>query len=506
MTLAQSLAYVLIGYAAVVLAFLHIPWLQKVIIFLHTFEFIEFRDLKQPEQFGLERARSRSLRLTTADDISLGAWHLLPSNCPLGQQHDGYSSGGSVGSVGSVDRDDSAAVITSTITSNCSDVSGNSNGNNNSSNTRSNTSNNSSSKDRLFEDALRRADVAVLYLHGQFGNRGKSSRLNMYHAIQKHLPSAHILVLDYRGFADSDGSPYEDGLILDALAGWKYLRQFLPAHRIIVQGHSLGSGVAVKMTRTLNDVELFEKIINSSGAQENSKNAIRSFISEQPAAVVLEAPYAAISDLICTFRRFPLLLPLTLLPPLEQYARARLIHRFESRIHISRVTAPVLIVHGKKDGVIPITHSEVLFTTAAAAAGASQSATLLSGLNSSLSKLSNLSVNNNHSGEHHQQRSRPRSSKSRSGTRTPPPQLSRTQSTPILSAASSYSGGANTPRLSGLPTETVSFADEGILLKRGKVWFMSLQHATHDDCPRFWLMGHLIHEFYEAHIGTRTPS
>lgn len=53
---------------------------------------------------------------------------------------------------------------------------------------------------------------------------------------------ANVLAIDYRGFADSTGSPSEAGLTRDARAAWDWLRdQGASESDILVLGHSLGT-------------------------------------------------------------------------------------------------------------------------------------------------------------------------------------------------------------------------------------------------------------------------
>ena len=54
-----------------------------------------------------------------------------------------------------------------------------------------------------------------------------------------------LLALSYRGYEGSTGSPSETGLHLDADAAWAFAAAQVPADRIVVWGHSLGTGVAV---------------------------------------------------------------------------------------------------------------------------------------------------------------------------------------------------------------------------------------------------------------------
>src|SRR5262249_21339625 len=56
-----------------------------------------------------------------------------------------------------------------------------------------------------------------------------------------------LLALSYRGYAGSTGEPTEEGLHRDALAAYEFAAARYPADRIVLWGHSLGSGVAVRL-------------------------------------------------------------------------------------------------------------------------------------------------------------------------------------------------------------------------------------------------------------------
>ena len=131
-----------------------------------------------------------------------------------------------------------------------------------------------------------------------------------------------IVALSYRGYAGSSGRPSESGLLLDADAAYAFAAARYSADRMVVWGFSLGSGVAVALA------------------------------AERPVAkVILEAPYASIAEVAAL--RF-------------QIAPVRWLIRdpFRSDVRIGRVTAPLLMMHGGRDSVIPIRFGERLFTLA----------------------------------------------------------------------------------------------------------------------------------------------
>jgi fermentation-respiration switch protein FrsA (DUF1100 family) len=131
-----------------------------------------------------------------------------------------------------------------------------------------------------------------------------------------------LVALSYRGYAGSSGQPTEAGLLEDAAAAYAFAVARYSADRIVVWGFSLGSGVAVALA----------------AAQPVGK-------------LVLEAPYTSTVDIAALGFRF---MPV----------RWLMKDQFRSDQRIARVNAPLLIMHGGRDEVIPIAFGERLFALA----------------------------------------------------------------------------------------------------------------------------------------------
>ncbi len=159
----------------------------------------------------------------------------------------------------------------------------------------------------------------LLYFHGNGGNIG--GRANKAEIMRSAGYS--ILLAGYRGYGGNPGTPSEAGLIADGRAWLDHLeeRGVDPA-RVVLYGESLGSGVATAL------------------AAERSV-----------AAVVLEAPFTSIRAI--AERRY-------------WYVPVRLLLRdpFDSLARIARVRAPLLILHGDADALIPPAHGEALHAAA----------------------------------------------------------------------------------------------------------------------------------------------
>jgi len=164
--------------------------------------------------------------------------------------------------------------------------------------------------------------VWVLYCHGNAHNLSQYEEPEFY-AYLRAL-GVNILTFDYRGFGESTGAPDEQGSYADAHAAYDLLRtkyQVSPS-RIVIYGHSLGTGVAVQLASTV------------------------------PAgALILQVPYTSIPDLGADrFWYLPV--------------RAMATYRFPSIDRIASVTAPLLVLASPQDAVIPVAMGERLHLAA----------------------------------------------------------------------------------------------------------------------------------------------
>lgn len=158
-----------------------------------------------------------------------------------------------------------------------------------------------------------------LYFHGNAGNIGSRDE-----KARRMIERGYgVLLAGYRGYGGNPGSPSETGLIEDGRTWLGRLEQLgVPARSAVLYGESLGSGVVVALA-----------------------------VERPAAALVLEAPYTSIVDIAAEHYWFV---------PVR-----RLIHDpFDTRSRLAGVKAPVLIIHGAEDLVVPVAHGEALFEVA----------------------------------------------------------------------------------------------------------------------------------------------
>lgn len=156
----------------------------------------------------------------------------------------------------------------------------------------------------------------VLYFHGNGGSL--AYRRERFIALEQ--AGFGLVALSYRGYGGSSGTPSEEGLIADARAAYEFALARYPASQIALWGESLGGAVAIALA------------------------------AEKPVArIVLEAPFTSVEELASSIYWF---VPVRLL----------LKDRFRSDLRVAKVKAPVLILHGVQDRVVPFRYGERLFS------------------------------------------------------------------------------------------------------------------------------------------------
>ena len=158
----------------------------------------------------------------------------------------------------------------------------------------------------------------ILYFHGNGG--ALHYRVERFHKLIGD--GIGLIGVEYRGYGGLAGNPTEQGLIADAEAAYAFAVAHYPVQRIVVWGESLGAGVAVALA------------------------------AEKPVGrVILEAPFT--SALAVGEQRYWYL-------PVRYLMK----DQFRSDERVGKVTAPLLILHGLQDRIVPYAMGERLFELA----------------------------------------------------------------------------------------------------------------------------------------------
>ncbi len=163
-----------------------------------------------------------------------------------------------------------------------------------------------------------------VWFHGNAGNI--SHRVENIALLRRHL-GANIFIFDYRGYGQSEGHAEEEGTYLDAEAALAYLRsrQDVDPARLVLFGRSIGSAIAVELAAR-----------------------------HQVLAVVLESPFTSIPAL--AQRLYPYL-PASVIALFMET-------RYNSLDRIRDVHAPLLVLHGDQDEIVPLDMGQELFEAA----------------------------------------------------------------------------------------------------------------------------------------------
>ena len=151
----------------------------------------------------------------------------------------------------------------------------------------------------------------VLFFHGNAGDI--SHRTPIAEGLLREGLS--VLLLEYRGYGGSGGKPSENGLHQDALAGWAFLlEKGGDPERIVIFGRSMGAAVAARLAA-----------------------------DHAPGGLVLESAFVSLKAI-----------GQSVYPFLPGFLFSRLKGRFATREWVERVEAPLLVIHGEEDDLVPL--------------------------------------------------------------------------------------------------------------------------------------------------------
>jgi len=166
----------------------------------------------------------------------------------------------------------------------------------------------------LLFDAVGPRKGLILYFHG---NRGNLQRWGNY-APDLTKYGYDVLMIDYRGYGKSDGSPSEEALYADASVVWSWVQAKGYQGELIFYGRSLGSAVASQLASV-----------------------------HEPALLILETPFDEIRGVVD-----PMWLPLARLLPIRSV--------FSNKEHLRSVKCRKVVLHGTDDRIVPLASAKGL--------------------------------------------------------------------------------------------------------------------------------------------------
>jgi len=160
----------------------------------------------------------------------------------------------------------------------------------------------------------------LLFFHGNAGNIShRRESIEIFHRL-----GLNVLIIDYRGYGQSEGKPSEQGLYQDATAAWRYLTENkgLAPEQIIIFGRSLGGTIAARL---------------AAGVQARG--------------LILESTMSSARD----FARqvFKVLARLVVIR-----------YDFNTAEYLEHVNVPVLVLHSPDDEIMPFNLGEKVFESA----------------------------------------------------------------------------------------------------------------------------------------------
>ena len=165
------------------------------------------------------------------------------------------------------------------------------------------------------------AKQTLLFFHGNAGNiSGRLESVQQFHQL-----GLNVLIVDYRGYGQSTGTPSEQGIYNDAAACWQHLTETrgIAPEDIVIFGRSMGGGPATWLAT-----------------------------QHRPGAVILESVFTNVPDVGAHHYSF---LPV----------RALATNQFDNESRVPEIEAPTLHIHSREDRIVPIKLGRRVFEAAA---------------------------------------------------------------------------------------------------------------------------------------------
>lgn len=132
----------------------------------------------------------------------------------------------------------------------------------------------------------------------------------------------HVLMVEYRGYGHSEGTPSEKHIVQDSLAILEQVlkREDVANEQLVLHGRSIGGGLAAQVA-----------------------------LQAEPSALIVESTFTSVSGMAMRYGVPPFIVT----SPLE------------SEDAFEQLSVPILIMHGERDSIVPISHAHALEAAAA---------------------------------------------------------------------------------------------------------------------------------------------
>ena len=159
----------------------------------------------------------------------------------------------------------------------------------------------------------------LVYFHGNAGSlENRIHKLNHFQDM-----NINFLIIAWRGFNGNKGKPSERGLYVDGKSAIDWLiKKGVDEKNLILYGESLGTGVATHLAQNKNY-----------------------------AGVILETPFTSMVDAAKNFYPY---VPINLL----------LKDKFENFKKVKNINAPILVMHGEVDQIVPFSMGKKIYEIA----------------------------------------------------------------------------------------------------------------------------------------------
>lgn len=303
-------------YALAIGALTH-PVVQRNATYAHNVNPTYWQNLSNVEQFGFLHHQVQPFTVTTPDNVTLFAWHILPTH--LYMQHEEALK--AQDDFGQKPYDQAAKTVGMRL---------------------------------LLEDPKA---TAVVSFHGNAAHLASSHRPATYQQFLGTSGSArpvHVIAFDYRGFGLSTGSPTEEGVIQDSVS-------LLSA----LTGHTSTSPDASQSPASLQPSQII--LVGQSLGTFISSALYHEWtitLGRAPfKALVLFASFTSLSNLLDSYSikglTPPLLSPLLAYPKIQQYFLTKIVDKWDTnRRLVDLVSSPAIdldltMIHARDDWEIP---------------------------------------------------------------------------------------------------------------------------------------------------------